>query len=369
MTRLVLAGGGHAHLHVLRELARRRPANLTVTLVTPYDRQLYSGMLPGWIAGRYAIEELAIPLAPWIRRAGIAVVQERIARLDLRAGVAYTPQGEPLGFDVLSLATGSEIAPGSIVGADRWAVPLRPLEDFVATWSALGPRLAEADRPLIAVVGAGAGGSEVALAVSHRMQAAGNGAQIHLITGGSLLPGHGEGARRRVRAALMRAGVRVFDASVRSIDDDHLVLEDGSTLPSDMTLLATGAAPPAWLRDVGLARDEAGFIRVDDRLRSVSHPNVFAAGDIATIVGAPRARSGVYAVRAGPPLAANLLHAADGSPLRRYTPQRIALYLLATRPGHAIASWGRVAWEGDWVWRWKDRIDRRFVAEFHEAQG
>lgn len=367
MTRLVLAGGGHAHLHVLRELARRRPANLTVTLATPYERQLYSGMLPGWIAGHYALEDLAIPLAPWVKRAGIAVVQERIARLDLREGVAYTPQGEPLGFDVLSLAVGSDIALGGIVGAERWAVPLRPIEDFVATWTALGPRLAEADRPLIAVVGAGAGGAEVALAVSHRMRAAGNGAQVQLITGGALLPGHGDGARRRVRAALMRAGVRVFDAAVRRIDGDHVVLEDGSTLPSDMTLIATGAAPPAWLRDTGLARDEAGFIQVDDCLRSVSHPNVFAAGDIATIVGAPRARSGVYAVRAGPPLADNLLRAADGATPRRYTPQRIALYLMATRPGHAIASWGRFAWQGDWVWRWKDRIDRRFVAEFRDT--
>jgi len=367
MTRLVLAGGGHAHLHVLRELARRRPSNLTVTLVTPYERQLYSGMLPGWIAGHYGIDELAIPLAPWVKRTGIAVVQERIARLDLREGVAYTPQGEPLGFDVLSLAVGSEIALGGIAGANRWAVPLRPLEDFVATWSALGPRLAEADRPLIVIVGAGAGGVEVALAVSHRMRAAGNGAQVLLITGGALLPGHGENVRRRAAAALVHGGVRVFDAAVRRIDGDHVVLEDGSTLPSDMTLIATGAAPPAWLHDVGLARDEAGFIQVDEHLRSVSHPNVFAAGDIATIVNAPRARSGVYAVRAGPPLADNLLRAADGTPLRRYTPQRVALYLLATRPGHAIASWGRFAWEGDWVWRWKDRIDRRFVAEFRDA--
>lgn len=367
MTRLVLAGGGHAHLHVLRELARRRPSHLTVTLVTPYERQLYSGMLPGWIAGHYGIDDMAIPLAPWIKRAGIAVVTERVARIDLREGVAYTPQGEPLGFDVLSLAVGSEIALNGIVGAERWGVPLRPIEDFVATWSALGPRLAEADRPLIAVIGAGAGGAEVALAVSHRMRTAGNGGQVQLITGGALLPSHNAGAQRRVRRALVEAGVRVFESAARRIDGDHVVLDDGSTLASDMTLIASGAAPAAWLRDTGLARDETGFIQVDRCLRSVSHPNVYAAGDIASMVDEPRARSGVYAVRAGPPLATNLLRASEGESPARYTPQRTALYLLATRPGHAIASWGRLAWQGDWVWRWKDRIDRRFVSEFRSA--
>lgn len=365
--RLVLAGGGHAHLFVLRELVRQRPDNLTVTLVTPFERQLYSGMLPGWIAGRYQLDELSIPLAPWVKRAGIAVVQDRIARLDMAEGVAYTAQGELLGFDTLSLAVGSEIALRGIPGAERWGVPLRPLEDFVATWSALGPRLAEADRPFIVVVGAGAGGTEVALAIGAAMRAAGNGAQIYLITGGTLLAGHGDAARQRVARALTRAGVRVFDGAARRIDSDHLVLEDGSTLPSDMTLIASGAAAPAWLRSTPLEHDESGFVKVDPYLRSVSHPNVFAAGDVATMVDAPRDRSGVYAVRAGPPLAENLLRMADETPLRRYDPQRVALYLLATQPDRAIASWGRFAWEGGWVWRWKDRIDRRFIAEFRDV--
>jgi pyridine nucleotide-disulfide oxidoreductase family protein len=367
MTRLLLAGGGHAHAFVLRELARRRPSDLEVMLVTPYERQLYSGMLPGWIAGHYAIDEFAIPLQPLAQAAGAAVLIDRIVGIAPAARRAITARGTTLEYDYVSLATGSDIAMHAIDGAQRWALPLRPLEDFVARWSALAPRLAETDRPKIGVIGGGAGGVEVALAVAYAMRAAGNGTQVQLVSGGALLPGHGERARALVREALVRSQVRLIDSAAVRIDSGHIDLGDGTSLPSDLTLLACGACAPAWLRPSGLALDTAGFVQVDRHLRSVSHDSVFAAGDIATIIDAPRARSGVYAVRAGPPLADNLIRRALGQPLRRHTPQRLALYLLATGRQNAIASWNGMAWSGDWVWRWKNRIDTAFIAGFRPS--
>jgi len=364
MKRLLLAGGGHAHVIVLRELARRRPPDLAVTLVTPHDRQLYSGMLPGWIAGHYALDDLAIPLRPLVQAAGATLLLDRLTGLDPGNRRALTGRGDALAYDLLSIATGSEIAADSIEGAQRWALPLRPIEDFVTKWSVLAPRLAEAERPRITVLGAGAGGVEVALAVAYAMRAAGNGSQVQLVSGGALLPGHSKRARARVQAALVRSQVRLIDSMALRVTGDHVDLRDGISLPSDLTLLASGAAPAAWVRSTGLATDAAGFILVDRQLRSVSHDSVFAAGDVATIGDAPRARSGVYAVRAGAPLAENLLRAAGGQPLRRHTPQKTALYLLATGPQHAIGSWNGLAWSGDWLWRWKDRIDRGFIASF-----
>ena len=109
----------------------------------------------------------------------------------------------------------------------------------------------------------------------------------------------------------------------------------------------------------GLAVDERGFVLVDERLRSVSHPEVFAAGDCATLRHAPHSKSGVYAVRHAPVLAANL-----GGAERRYVPQRRALALIGCGDRHAIADWNGLSVEGAWVWRWKDRIDRRWVEGF-----
>ena len=354
-------------MHVLRELARRRVPGLEVTVLTPYDRQLYSGMLPGWIAGHYVLDELTIPLQPLAEAAGARLALDRLIGLDLLERQALTERGAAFPFDIVSLATGSSIAVGAIDGVDRFARPLRPTHEFVATWSALAPRLAEAERPRITVVGAGAGGIEVALAAAHAMKTAGNGALIQLVTGGLLLPGHCPRARKLVATALMREQVRVIDAVVTRIASDHVELQGSTPLTTDLTLMASGAAPPPWLHDTGLALDDGGFLAVDRQLRSVSHEAVFGAGDIASIVGEPRAHSGVYAVRAGPPLAENLVRCAQGKSLRSYTPQRSALYLMSTGRKHAIASWNILAWHGDWVWRWKDRIDRGFIAAFRPS--
>jgi pyridine nucleotide-disulfide oxidoreductase family protein len=364
MTHLVLAGGGHAHLFVLNELARRRPADLQVTLVTPHDRQLYSAMLPGWIAGHYALDDLAIPLPPLARAAGANLLIDRVTGIDAEARVVRTAGGQMLSYDLLSIAVGSEI-PGTIEGAGR-AVPVRPLENFAATWNALAPRLAEADHPRVTVIGAGAGGVEIALAIAYTMRSAGNDTQVQLVSGGALLPGHGERVRALVRAALVRKQVRLLDSIAMRIDSDHVDLREGASLPSDLTLLACGAVPAPWVGLAGLRLDDEGFIAVDRNLRSVSHPNVFAAGDIASIVGAPNPRSGVYAVRAGPLLADNLLRQLEGRSLRNARRRRTALYLLATGPQFAIASWNGLAWSGDWVWHWKDSIDRRFVGQFRK---
>jgi pyridine nucleotide-disulfide oxidoreductase family protein len=366
LKRLLLAGGGHAHVFVLRELARRRVPGLEVMLVTPHERQLYSGMLPGWIAGHYALDELSIPLRPLAHAAGAVLLPHRIAELYPEIRHVRTEPGLTLEYDLLSIATGSDIATHAIVG-QQWALPLRPIENFVARWSALAPRVAEADRPRVTIIGAGAGGVEVALAIAHAMRPAGNGTQVQLVTGGVVLPGHGDGARTRALAELTRSQVRVLDSMAVRVDSDHVDLADGGSLPSDLTLLACGACAPPWLQSSGLALDEQGFLAVDGFLRSTSHDNVFGAGDIASIVGEPRARSGVYAVRAGPPLAKNLIRRAQGKSLRSYTPQRSALYLLATGPKNAIASWGGLAWQGDWLWRWKDRIDRGFIAAFRTS--
>jgi pyridine nucleotide-disulfide oxidoreductase family protein len=361
MKRLLLAGGGQAHVFVLRKLARRSIRDIEVTLVTPHADLLYSAMLPGWIAGHYMRDQIAIPLTPLVQAAHASLLEDRVCALDPVRGVARTERGQLIEFDLLSLAVGSTIASGGIEGAQQYTLSIRPLHAFVDTWSAWAPQLAEADRPKIVVIGAGAGGIEVALAIAYAMRAAGNGTQVKLVTGGALLPGHSERARTLARRALMRLQVRVFDSTATRIESDHVQLQEGTPLTYDLTVLASGAAPPHWLRDSGLALDDAGFVAVDRHLRSTSHERVFAAGDIATLVERPHARSGVFAVHSGPALADNLIRQLEGRPLVSYTPQRTALYLLTTGPQHAIASWNGIAAAGEWAWRWKDRIDRGFV--------
>ncbi|WP_431271810.1 FAD-dependent oxidoreductase [Dankookia sp. P2] len=145
---------------------------------------------------------------------------------------------------------------------------------------------------------------------------------------------------------------------------DGVVLADGRHLDSDLALWATGAAAPAWLRETGLALDPQGFIAVDATLRSLSHPEVFAAGDVAAVLPHPRQKAGVWAVRQGAPLLANIRHLLRGKAPRPYRPQRHALALIGTADGRAIALRGPLALSGTWPWRLKQWIDRRWIARF-----
>jgi selenide,water dikinase len=151
---------------------------------------------------------------------------------------------------------------------------------------------------------------------------------------------------------------------VVGVGDRGIALDNGERIAADRVIWVTGPAPVAWLQQSGLATDAAGFVLVNDRLQSISHPEVFAAGDVATMVDHPRPKSGVYAVRQGPPLTGNLRRALLGMPLHSFRPQRRALQLITTGERHAIAAWGELALAGAWVWRWKDWIDRRFVARY-----
>jgi pyridine nucleotide-disulfide oxidoreductase family protein len=371
MKRLLLVGGGHAHLGVLQRLAREQPQDIEVTLVTPYERQLYSGMLPGWIAGHYErIDELAVPLAPLAARAGARLRLARVERIDLEARVAFDDRHGMHAFDVASIGIGPTTNLDAIPGALDHAVPLRPIEHFVETWQQqyLHMLAHQGETTRVSVIGGGAGGVELALAIAWRLRMMDGAVRVQIVAGSRLMPGIGERARALALEALQAARVRVVQHTAVRLEPHLISLEDGSTLASDINLLATGAAPEAWPRESGLTCDPGGFIAVDECLRSTSHPYVFAAGDCASLTRTPRSRSGVFAVRAGEPLARNLLAALRGQTPHAWRPQSRALYLLAEGPQRAIASWGPFALEGAWLWRWKDRIDRAFIGRHSPAR-
>ena len=366
MKRLLLAGGGQTHVLVLRDIARRRMTDVEIVVVAPSNQLRYSGMLPGWIAGHYQLEELTIDLVPLAQAAGAQLVTSHVTKLDLANRIAFTDRGEAFAFDVLSIATGAEINVDAIAGAREHALPLRPFSGFVAGWQHIVQRAAIARNTFrLTVIGGGAGGAETALAAAYRARTMQSPVHVQLLTGGvPILPGHGHRARSLMNAALVNNGVQVTDTIAQRVESGAVLTEGEHTIATDAALIATGASAAAWLRGTGLALDELGFVAVNSRLQSTSHPFVFAAGDAATLIETPRPKSGVYAVRAAPPLAHNLIAALTAQPLSAFKPQRRALYLLTTGPKHAIASWGPWAFAGRWVWYWKDRIDRDYIAKF-----
>lgn len=362
---LLLAGGGHAHLGVLRDLARRGlPAGLRVTLLAREAEGIYSGMLPGLIAGRFTAAECQVDLPRLARAAGVRFIRAEARGLDTAARhLLLAGDRTPLRYDLLSLNLGAE--PRLVPGTAEHALPLRPFGRFLPRWEALLTRAAEASRPLrLLVVGAGAAGVEVALALCRRLGAR---ASVGLLApDGEVLPRNASAARRLADRAMARAGIALHAGVAERVEARAVVLADGRALDCDAALWATGAAPAPWFGDTGLALCPRGFLAVDAGLRSVTDPRVFAAGDCATVLPHPRERAGVFAVRQGPPLAANLRRVLAGTAPRPFVPQRRYLALVTSGADRAMALHGELAAEGGWALRLKDRIDRRWI-EMHAA--
>jgi selenide, water dikinase len=355
---LVLIGGGHAHALVLRMWAMDPLPGTRLTLVNPAPVAPYTGMLPGLVAGHYRREDLMIDLVRLARHAGARIILDRATGLDRQARLVRLQDRPPLPYDILSIDVGITSDLPDLPGAEH-AVPAKPLDAYAARWSAFLDRgLAF---PRVVILGAGLGGVELALATAHRLRTARRKAEITLIDRATdLLPGLGAAARARVLDRLRTAGIkqRTGETVVR-IDAGSVHLTGGEAIGSDFTLTATGARPQEWLADSGL-EVERGFLVTDATLRT-SDPDVFAAGDCATVAGSPRPKAGVYAVRAAPVLHANLRAALSGGRFRRFRPQRDYLKLVALGGQEAVADkWG-LSLSGPRLWRLKDRIDRRFM--------
>lgn len=374
--KLLLLGAGHAHVQVLAQLAQHRPADLDVTVLTPYPFQTYSGMVPGLIAGRYSPQDCQIPLEPLFKAAGARWVQGRVTALDAAAQTVQVAAAggnknapEQLPYTRLSIDTGAIIdrhkLESTIPSAAARALIVRPIEAFAALWPQVLD-LAQKQAVSLAVIGAGAAGLELVFAVEQRLRGAcPAGASFTLITGGEEPAAHyPQGMRQRVLRRLKVRGITVLREACTGVDKGAVHLSNGASLACDVPILAIGTDAPVWLQGSGLALADSGHLLVNACQQSTSHPNVFAAGDVATRADAPHAKSGVYAVRAGPALAHNLMAAHNSQPLKPWRPPQRTLNLLSCGAGHAIASWGPLHAEGGWVWHWKDRIDRAFMARY-----
>lgn len=340
MKRVLLVGAGHAHAGLLASLARKPLYGVRLMLVSPNARQLYSAMVPGVIAGHYRRDEAEFDVALLAERAYAEFMPGTLSALDAERRTATLTDGRALTFDIASLNAGSRPA-DAVPGCRQFAVPVKPFERLVDAVRRVGH---------IAIAGGGAAGAELAMALRHR------GGEVTLYSDRTTFT---EPLARRVERRLRHVGVDYRPGMrVDAIESGPLVVAGSARQQFDMVLWATGPAPLAWLGSSGLALDEAGFVRVDPALRSVSHPHVFAVGDCAALA---EAKSGVHAVRQGALLERNLRHIAAGTALDAYEPQPQALLLMSCGARYAVAARGSWTSEGRWAWWWKNAIDRRWM--------
>ena len=378
-------GGGHAHLMAVPALADAARDRAQISLIAPAEHLLYSGMMPGWISGQYAFDDCAIHLKAVCDRHGVQWIEDEIVDIDFGARVAIGARGR-YDFDLASVNVGSANALGTIGPDAPLVLGAKPFAEFVTAWrehTASPPGLATVTDA--AVVGGGAAAVEIAFA----LRRAAPGTRVTLATAGDrLLQGMSRIAGRLALGSLAARGVELrFGHRYLGAEHGAACFEARPALRADLVIVATGARPPLWLtraasaHGVTVAAD--GGLAIHSDLRSVSHAAVFAAGDCATFVDRFVPKSGVHALRQGPVLARNLAQslegglarggsatsvAGDSGRLSGFVPRRWTLALLNRCDGSAIGAWGPLGFSGRWAWRWKDRIDRGFMARFRGAE-
>ncbi|MEP6701614.1 MAG: selenide, water dikinase SelD [Betaproteobacteria bacterium] len=374
---IVLVGGGHSHVGVLRNFAMHPERGVRLTLICTDIETPYSGMLPGYVAGHYSHDDVHIDLGRLAMFAGARMYHDKVIGIDRVNGEVLCVGRPPVPYDRLSINIGSTPQLDAVEGAAEYAIPVKPIHRFNQRWLDLLERVRQhTSGPLrIAVVGAGAGGVELTLAMQYRLrrelQALGRNPSLlefHLLSAdAAILPTHNAGVRKRFMTVLQQRGVVLhLHAKVDRVDQKRLTCADGTTVDTDETMWVTQAGGAPWLQTTGLALDPDGFLVVNDCLQSISDPNIFAAGDIAAMQNRRLEKAGVFAVRQGRPLAENLRLSVRGQKLQPYRPQSRWLALISTGDKFAVASRGVIGFSGAWVWRWKDWIDRRFMRRFSE---
>lgn len=360
---LVLIGGGHAHALVLRMWGMQPMAGVRLTVINPGPAAPYTGMLPGLIAGHYRRDEIFIDLVRLARFAGARVILDRATGIDRDQRMVMLQSGRRLGYDIASVDIGIGSGLPTVPGFAEHAVAAKPLGHYADRWEDFVARAGT--EPMVTVIGGGVGGVELALASAHRLRATGRRPRVTVLEQGpAALRDLGPGTRRRLLDRAAGYDIQILpDTTAARIEDGVIHLSDGRVLPSDFTLSVAGGQPQGWLADTGLGLTD-GFLTVGPTLQT-SDPAILAAGDTAHLSHAPRPKAGVYAVREAPILFYNLRALlAETGKLRSYAPQKDYLKLISMGDRLAVADKFGLRAGGAWLWHWKDRIDRKFMAMF-----
>ena len=367
---LVLVGGGHAHVEVIRRWAMEPVSDVNVTLVSAHGYAPYSGMLPGLIGGTYSLDDAYIDLRALCFHAGVSFVGAPVVGIDpFHCEVRFSDRPN-ISYDVLSINVGSVPSTDGVKGVKRHAIPVKPVSAFLDRmdeWMEHWER-GEA-RGAVTVVGGGAGSVELVLSLRQRLRrhlADNQLPAFRLVTRSREIMGtHARGVRSRLAKALEKAGIEVITGfSVQEVKKNSLISEDGESLDSDKVIWVTHASALGWIKDSGLTTDDKGFLLVNDDLEVQNFAGVFAAGDCATLRNQPRPKSGVFAVRQGPILYENLKNRLLDQPLLEHRLQSRFLSLIGTGNDRAVVSRGGLAAEGAWAWRWKRWIDENWMARY-----
>ncbi len=364
-TELVLVGGGHANIQVLKSFAMRPIDGLRISLISDVLSAPYSGMLPGFVAGEYEFQEIHINLLHLCNFAGARFIQTKIMSVDTKKRIIYCKNRPNINYDLISINTGITSDFGEINGAEKYAIAVKPISHFLKKISKIEKIISSSDQSIV-IIGSGAAGIELAFALRKKFNKNNIIPKITIVGSAKrFFPELSLKCHLFLIKKCSAADIDVrFGQPVTKVSEKTVTLSTGIKIATDFSLIVTGARPSDWLNSTSIRLTHDGYIEVDNSFRSISDERIFAAGDIAKIKHQPRPRSGVFAVRAGPVLAKNLRLTLNKSPLKSIAQQSNHLSLITLQHDTVMAIWGGFFVSSKWLWPVKKWIDKRFISKF-----
>ena len=367
--RLVLAGGGHAHMMLLAEISSIVASGHSVTVIQPSDHHYYSGMGPGMLSTVYSPEDIRFNTRFVVERQKGTFIKDRVIRIDPEKKTVITESGDSIDYDVLSCNVGSYVPFEAVYGNKKTTFSAKPIERLLEAQKQILSRCRNGSVS-IAVIGGGPAAVEVAGNAYHLAKTTScKTIRVHLFAGKKVMGGFSPSVQAIVRRTFKQHGIAIDETGyAQRVDDGTITLDSGKQHEADIIFLATGVKPSKVFAESGMATGPDGGLPVNDYLQSTEFDTIFGGGDCIHFTPRPLAKVGVYAVRENPILLHNVRARLDDLPLNKFNPG--GSYLLIFNLGRNIGALekGPFTWGGKISFAVKDYIDRKFMKEFQRLE-
>ena len=359
---LVLIGGGHANVQVLRKLCMNEYKDLNVILISDDYRAIYSGMTPGFIKKLYSLDDISIDLQRLCFNAGATFINDKVIKLDNQNQIIHLNENPSVSFDVLSINSGSISNNENIKIDDKSnIISVKPINSFVSKLKVIDELIEKSSKRKISIIGGGVAAFELSLALYKRYN---ENISLEIISDQLLTEKNlNQLSINTLKKIAKNLGIKLISKKVIAIKNSEINFENNEKIKSELILLSTGASLPVWLEESNLEKSE-NFINVNHHLQSSNYKNIFISGDAASIENFKKPKSGVMAVRQGEILKENLFLLLQKKPLKKFKPQKNWLYLIGTHKNSAVLNYFNFSFEGKWCWLLKKKIDFNFMKKF-----
>ena len=363
---LVLLGAGHSNIEILRSFGKKPIKNIRVTLINNSFTSTYSGMIPGYIQGIYEWDEINIDLMHLCNNFSHRFLIESVTKININQNLVHMENRPSISFDYLSINLGIQSNDKDINGAKENCIKLKPISSIKENINKLLTYNKERNKNKIVIIGAGAAGVEVALAIRERLRKEYLYNDIVLLSKNSkILNGFNNNAIYTAEKNLKKNNIKVlYDSEVINITKNYISLRNGSKIKCPFPVLATNAGPLELLKKSNLPLTKNGNIIINKKLLIQGKDNIFATGDIAEIIKNKTPKAGVFAVKQGKILEKNIRRAILNKNLINFIPQRTYLSIIGLSGGKALAIKSIFSCKSKYLWKIKKFIDKRFIKKY-----